>query len=88
MVENVEADFLPVDRHIRQSELQAEVRWVKAGGELSAALDEGGWDVEAILRLIAKILKKLGYTVLISSSAQKAINLVKDSPWRYRSAFY
>ncbi len=45
MIEDVEADFLLIDRHIRRSELQAEVRWVKDGDELRAALDEGGWDV-------------------------------------------
>lgn len=45
MIEDVEADFLLVDRHIRQSELAAEVKWVKDTGELLTALDEGCWDV-------------------------------------------
>ncbi len=45
LIEDDEADFLLVDRHIRQSELPAMVRWVRDAGQLRAALDEGGWDV-------------------------------------------
>ncbi len=45
MIEDVEADFLLIERQIRRSALSAEVRWVKDADELSVALDEGGWDL-------------------------------------------
>jgi PAS domain S-box-containing protein len=45
MIEDVEADFLLVARHIRNSGLDARLTWVKDGQELSAALEAGAWDL-------------------------------------------
>jgi two-component system cell cycle sensor histidine kinase/response regulator CckA len=45
LIEDVEADFLLIDRHLRQSELLVELRWVRDADELRAALVETPWDV-------------------------------------------
>ncbi len=45
MMEGSEADFLLVDRHIRNSGMDADLRWVRDVGELRAALDDDHWDV-------------------------------------------
>jgi len=45
LIEDDEADFLLITRHIRASGLDATLHWVKDGSGLAAALDEGGWDL-------------------------------------------
>jgi len=44
VIEDVEADFLLVERHLRKHGLNARCRWAKNAVELAATLDEGGWD--------------------------------------------
>ena len=45
MIEDEEADFLLVSRHIRLSGLNAEITWVRDSADLTNAIVEGGWDV-------------------------------------------
>jgi len=45
LIEDEQADFLLIDRQIRRSALQAELRWVRDSAELTAALHEDGWDL-------------------------------------------
>jgi len=45
LVEDAEADFLLIERQIRQSELKAEICWVRGADELSGALQNDKWDV-------------------------------------------
>ncbi|MBI4791857.1 MAG: response regulator [Deltaproteobacteria bacterium] len=44
IIEDVEADFLLVEHHLRQQGKPARCRWVANAGQLATALDEGGWD--------------------------------------------
>ncbi|MEW6500017.1 MAG: response regulator [Thermodesulfobacteriota bacterium] len=44
VIEDVEADFLLVQRHLRQHGLDARCRWAMDAVELATALVEGGWD--------------------------------------------
>ena len=44
IIEDVEADFLLVEHHLRQQGKPARCRWVANAGQLTTALDEGGWD--------------------------------------------
>ena len=45
LIEDVEADYLLIARHIRNSGLDARLTWVKDGQELAAALEAGDWDL-------------------------------------------
>ena len=45
VIEDVEADFLLISRHIRQSKILAEIKWAKDAIDLSAALEEDSWDL-------------------------------------------
>ncbi len=45
MIEDIEADYLLIERQIRQSNLPAEIRWVRDADGLAAALQETDWDL-------------------------------------------
>jgi PAS domain S-box-containing protein len=45
LIEDVEADSLLIGRHLRNSALAVELRWVQNGAELGQALEDGGWDL-------------------------------------------
>ena len=45
MIEDVEADYLIISRHIRKSGLEADLHWAKDKAELTAALTQGQWDL-------------------------------------------
>lgn len=45
MIEDVEADFLLIARHLRTHGVLAAPYWVQGEPELTAALDAGGWDL-------------------------------------------
>lgn len=45
LIEDMEADFLLISRHIRKNGLAAQLHWVQDEAGLSAALDAGGWDL-------------------------------------------
>jgi PAS domain S-box-containing protein len=45
LIEDVEADYLLIARHIRKSNLNAELSWVRNMEEMAAAIDMGGWDL-------------------------------------------
>lgn len=45
MIEDCEADYLIIARHIRKSGLDADLHWAKDKTELAAALAQGQWDL-------------------------------------------
>jgi DNA-binding NtrC family response regulator len=45
LIEDVEADSMLIARHLRNSTLAVELRWVQNGAELGQALEDGGWDL-------------------------------------------
>ena len=45
LIEDEEADYLLIARHLRTNGLTATLRWAKDGPELAAALEAGGWDL-------------------------------------------
>ncbi len=45
LLEDIEADFLLIQRQLRHSRLTAEVRWVKDAEEFASVLQEDGWDL-------------------------------------------
>jgi signal transduction histidine kinase/DNA-binding response OmpR family regulator len=44
IIEDIEADFLLVEHHLRQQGRPARCRWATNAEQLTAALDEGGWN--------------------------------------------
>ena len=91
LVEDVEADFLLVERQLRRSSLQARIRWVKDLEEFSQALLEGNWEVVLtdykvpgvdFLESLSMIREKLPRVpvILISGSVgeETAVELMKQ----------
>ncbi|MBI5593652.1 MAG: response regulator [Deltaproteobacteria bacterium] len=94
--EDVEADFLLINRHLRQNGLNARCRWVRNADELVRALDEGGWDAVLsdykmpgldFLENLAFIRVRLPEVpvILVSGSVgeETAVELLKQGLWDF-----
>jgi signal transduction histidine kinase/DNA-binding NtrC family response regulator len=96
IIEDVEADFLLVEHHLRQQGRPARCRWVADAGQLTAALDEGGWDAvlcdynvpgldfRKSLAMIQTRLPDLP-VILVSGSVgeEAAVDLLKYGVWDF-----
>ncbi len=45
LIEDVEADYLLIGRHLRKNDFPAELHWIQGEPELTAALAAGDWDL-------------------------------------------
>ncbi len=96
VIEDVVSDFLLVERHLREKGLDARCRRVESAAQLSAALDESGWDIVLadyhlpgmdFQQTLAQIQARAPDlpVILVSGTVgdDKAVELLKQGAWDF-----